>query len=65
MKRLLILCTISCLLVGCILQTTYYEYSVNVENVGKLELKDVSVTSQKGFWTETGYPKFVKIMQHF
>jgi len=40
---------------GCGMYKVYYDYDVSVKNIGETKLRDVVITSDKGFWHSTGY----------
>lgn len=40
---------------GCTMYKVYYDYNVSAKNIGESLLQDVIITSDKGFWHETGY----------
>ena len=40
---------------GCGMYKIYYDYDVSAQNIGEIMLRDVIITSDKGFWHATGY----------
>ena len=42
-------------LIGCGMYKVYYDYDIGAKNTGEAMLRDVIITSDRGFWHETGY----------
>lgn len=40
---------------GCAIYKVYYDYKVSAKNIGEIKLRDVCISSDKGFWFRTGY----------
>ena len=40
---------------GCAMYKVYYAYNVSAKNAGERKLRDIIITSNKGFWHATGY----------
>ncbi len=57
MKRLSIVLSLAFLPIvfGCSMGKVYYDYIVDVKNVGVQKFHDVEIESQQGFWFRTGY----------